>query len=74
MDNENLELKQAIEQLKAAGAESVWLLRDAMSVVLGWVHDEAATDPLQMEVADAEIILLARFPTSDGKPAGIEYW
>ncbi|MBX3058274.1 MAG: hypothetical protein KF770_17565 [Anaerolineae bacterium] len=60
--------------IKAAGAEGVWLLRGAKSVVMGWVDNEEATDPLQIELANAEIVLLARFPVGDDKPAGIEYW
>lgn len=68
------DLKTAIEYLQRAGAEGIWLVRGTKHAALGYLVEETDRDPLSIQIAPPhELIVVARFPAGDDKPAGIEY-
>lgn len=67
-------LKKLTDLVNAFGAEGIWLIRGAQNAAL--LYDAAdpadpANDPVALDIADAGILLIARFPSDGGEP-GIE--
>lgn len=68
-------LNKLTDLANKAGAEGIWLVRGAQNAVLLYDAGDAtdpANDPIALEIADASIIMVARFPQSDGREPGIE--
>ena len=87
MSNPNLtkQLNDLADLANQAGAEGIWLIRGAKDVQLTYIASPEAEIPftpglklspnppiVTIDLVDAEIIVVIRFPAGDGGEPGIE--
>lgn len=75
--NNNLskQLDELTRLANQAGAEGLWIIRGATDAVLLYSLDDGsdpASDPVVLDIADAELLILMRFSAGDGGEPGIE--
>lgn len=65
-------LTELLDLANEAGAEGAWILRGIQEVMLLYQTDPDQDHPLALELADAGVYVLLRFPATDGGVEGIE--
>lgn len=67
-------LRRMAQLMNDAGAEGIWLIRGAhdASLLIVAPDEKNAMYPVLLDIEDANIILIVRFPASDGGEEGIE--
>lgn len=64
-------LEQLAELANKAGAEGVWVVRGAKVPTLMYSTEHSVT-PVILDVEEAGVLVLIRFPVGDGREEGIE--
>ncbi len=78
-------LEELTDIANEIGAEGIWLIRGARNATLTYTPEGTVEQPgipgvavtmnlnLSLELTDAGVLVIIRFPAGDGREAGIEY-
>ncbi len=79
------QIKQLAELAKACGGDGIWLIHGAQDARLIYKPDGSIPQPqlpdidatanlsISLAIADADLLVVMRFPSDGGKQSGIEY-
>lgn len=70
--SQRTDLEAALDLLRIAGAEGIWIIRGAEAAILHFAPTGVEGLGLSLEPPH-EMIILVRFPTGDGGQPGIEH-
>lgn len=66
-------MDELYELLRNAGAEGIWMIRQAEKVEVIWRTGETTAEFGLNVMKPCERVLIVRFPEGDGGPSGIEF-
>lgn len=68
------QLDVAIDTLKDAGAEGIWIIRGVADATMIYRVSSPDSQPVVFRVnPPCDMLILARFPSGDGRTPGIEH-